>query len=93
MSVLASSERVCVEVWDDSSQPMAHACVLIFDVTRKETYKNLVVWYKELSCVWRGGMILLSLFLYIDNPVLFGGTRRSPSRPDKGRAVNVQLKD
>ena len=26
----------------------AHACVLVFDVTRKVTYKNLAVWYKEL---------------------------------------------
>ena len=26
----------------------AHACVLVFDVTRKVTYKNLSTWYKEL---------------------------------------------
>lgn len=26
----------------------AHACVLVFDVTRKVTYKNLATWYKEL---------------------------------------------
>ena len=24
----------------------AHACILVFDVTRKVTYKNLLQWYK-----------------------------------------------
>ena len=27
----------------------AHACILVFDVTRKITYKNLDVWYNELT--------------------------------------------
>jgi Rab-like protein 2 len=27
---------------------MAHACIMCFDVTRKQTYKNLPAWYKEL---------------------------------------------
>jgi GTPase SAR1 family protein len=26
----------------------AHACIMCFDVTRKQTYKNLPAWYKEL---------------------------------------------
>jgi GTPase SAR1 family protein len=26
----------------------AHACILVFDVTRKTTYKNLTQWYNEL---------------------------------------------
>lgn len=26
----------------------AHACVMVFDVTRKTTYKNLTNWYGEL---------------------------------------------
>ena len=26
----------------------AHAAILVFDVTRKSTYKNLNIWYKEL---------------------------------------------
>lgn len=26
----------------------AHSCILVFDVTRKVTYKNLPNWYKEL---------------------------------------------
>ena len=26
----------------------AHACLLVFDVTRKVTYQNLARWYKEL---------------------------------------------
>ncbi len=37
----------------------AHACVLVFDVTRKVTYQNLQNWYKELRqycehipCIW-----------------------------------------
>jgi len=27
---------------------MAHACIMCFDATRKQTYKNLPTWYKEL---------------------------------------------
>ena len=27
----------------------AHACILVFDVTRKITYKNLDAWYDELA--------------------------------------------
>lgn len=26
----------------------AHACIFVFDVTRKQTYKNLETWYQEL---------------------------------------------
>jgi Rab-like protein 2 len=26
----------------------AHACVLVFDATRKNTYKNLTTWYEEM---------------------------------------------
>ena len=26
----------------------AHSCILVFDITRKITYKNLSSWYKEL---------------------------------------------
>ena len=26
----------------------AHACILVFDVTRKQTYQHLTDWYKEL---------------------------------------------
>ncbi|ESN90626.1 hypothetical protein HELRODRAFT_70637 [Helobdella robusta] len=50
---------VLVDFWDTAGQErfssmhpsyyhQAHACVLVFDVTRKVTYKNLPNWYKEL---------------------------------------------
>jgi Rab-like protein 2 len=49
----------CSDFWDTAGQErfnslhptyyhQAHACVLVFDVTRKITYKNLATWYKEL---------------------------------------------
>eukprot|EP00118_Oscarella_pearsei_P009711 m.56677 g.56677 ORF g.56677 m.56677 type:complete len:227 (+) comp34631_c0_seq1:38-718(+) len=48
-----------VDIWDTAGQEkfhtmhavyyhQAHACVMVFDVTRKVTYKNLGIWYKEL---------------------------------------------
>jgi len=48
-----------VDFWDTAGQDRfasihpsyfhrAHACILVFDVTRKETYTHLVEWYKEL---------------------------------------------
>ena len=51
--------KVAVDFWDTAGQERfasmhasyyyrAHACVLVFDVTRKVTYTNLVAWYKEL---------------------------------------------
>ena len=51
--------RVAVDFWDTAGQERfasmhasyyyrAHACVLVFDVTRKVTYTNLQAWYKEL---------------------------------------------
>jgi len=50
---------VNVEFWDTAGQERfnsmhpsyyhsAHACILVFDSTRKLTYKNLAIWYKEL---------------------------------------------
>lgn len=52
-------QDVTVEFWDTAGQErfskmhpsyyhQAHACILVFDVTRKVTYKNLTHWYKEL---------------------------------------------
>jgi Rab-like protein 2 len=26
----------------------AHACILVFDATRKTTYKNIATWYTEM---------------------------------------------
>merc|ERR1712032_1011698 len=48
-----------IDFWDTAGQEQfnklhssyyyqANACILVFDVTRKVTYKNLAVWYKEL---------------------------------------------
>ena len=55
-------EKVAVDFWDTAGQErfnsmhpayyhMAHACVMCFDVTRKQTYKNLPNWYK-LCALW-----------------------------------------
>ncbi|KAL1441896.1 hypothetical protein MTO96_008212 [Rhipicephalus appendiculatus] len=52
-------EPVIVDFWDTAGQERfktlhpsyyhhADACILVFDVTRKITYKNLSNWYKEL---------------------------------------------
>jgi Rab-like protein 2 len=48
-----------VDFWDTAGQEQfnslhgsyyhgAHCCILVFDITRKITYKNLSVWYDEL---------------------------------------------
>ncbi|KAJ8411144.1 hypothetical protein AAFF_G00171500 [Aldrovandia affinis] len=52
-------KTVLVDFWDTAGQERfqsmhpsyyhkAHACILVFDVQRKITYKNLTNWYKEL---------------------------------------------
>ncbi|KAL4617967.1 rab-like protein 2A isoform X2 [Arapaima gigas] len=52
-------KSVLVDFWDTAGQERfqsmhpsyyhkAHACVMVFDVQRKITYKNLANWYKEL---------------------------------------------
>ena len=51
--------KVAIDFWDTAGQERfaslhasyysrADACVLVFDVTRKVTYTNLVAWYEEL---------------------------------------------
>jgi Rab-like protein 2 len=51
--------KIAIDFWDTAGQERfasmhasyyyrAHACVLVFDVTRKTTYTNLVQWYTEL---------------------------------------------
>ena len=48
-----------VDIWDTAGQEVfdtlhdsyyfgAHACMLVFDTTRKITYQNLKKWYKEM---------------------------------------------
>ncbi|XP_033101618.1 rab-like protein 2A [Anneissia japonica] len=54
-----NGKEVTVDFWDTAGQErfskmhpsyyhQAHSCILVFDVTRKVTYKNLPTWYKEL---------------------------------------------
>lgn len=56
---IINEEKVSVDFWDTAGQErfksmhpsyyhQAHACILVFDVTRKITYKNLSSWYQEL---------------------------------------------
>ncbi|CAL8073139.1 unnamed protein product [Calicophoron daubneyi] len=51
--------KISVDFWDTAGQErfhsmhasyyhQAHACIFVFDVTRKITYKNLPKWYDEL---------------------------------------------
>ncbi|KAG5189949.1 RTW, ras superfamily GTPase [Tribonema minus] len=58
-AVLEDGTRTTVDFWDTAGQERftsmhpsyyyrAHACIMVFDVTRKATYKNLVQWYGEL---------------------------------------------
>ncbi|XP_063053151.1 RAB, member of RAS oncogene family-like 2 [Engraulis encrasicolus] len=54
-----NGKTVLVDFWDTAGQERfqsmhpsyyhkAHACVMVFDVQRKITYRNLANWYKEL---------------------------------------------
>jgi len=58
-STKIDDREVAVEFWDTAGQERfnnmhpsyyhsAHACILVFDCTRKTTYKNLPNWYKEV---------------------------------------------
>lgn len=69
-------ESYNVDFWDTAGQErfnsmhpayyhMAHACVMCFDVTRKQTYKNLPGWYKELR-EYRGSIPLICVANKID---------------------------
>ncbi|XP_067325505.1 rab-like protein 2B [Anolis sagrei] len=52
-------KTILVDFWDTAGQERfqslhasyyykAHACIMVFDIQRKVTYKNLANWYKEL---------------------------------------------
>eukprot|EP00730_Choanoeca_flexa_P001753 TRINITY_DN10770_c0_g1_i1.p1 TRINITY_DN10770_c0_g1~~TRINITY_DN10770_c0_g1_i1.p1 ORF type:complete len:225 (+),score=23.77 TRINITY_DN10770_c0_g1_i1:589-1263(+) len=54
-----NGKKITVDFWDTAGQERfqsvhpsyyheAHSCILVFDVTRKVTYKNLQTWFKEL---------------------------------------------
>eukprot|EP00518_Triparma_eleuthera_P004953 CAMPEP_0182456584 /NCGR_PEP_ID=MMETSP1319-20130603/2381_1 /TAXON_ID=172717 /ORGANISM="Bolidomonas pacifica, Strain RCC208" /LENGTH=196 /DNA_ID=CAMNT_0024654863 /DNA_START=84 /DNA_END=671 /DNA_ORIENTATION=- len=58
-ATLDDGTDVAVDFWDTAGQErfnslhpsyyyLAHVCVLVFDVTRKQTYKQLSEWYREL---------------------------------------------
>jgi Rab-like protein 2 len=55
-----NGKNLKVDFWDTAGQERfsgmhpsyyynAHACILVFDVTRKQTYQHLTDWYKELT--------------------------------------------
>lgn len=59
-----------IDFWDTAGQERfnslhssyyyrAHGCIMVFDVTRKETYANLAKWYAELQTHRRGIPILV----------------------------------
>uniref|UniRef100_A0A7S4B438 Uncharacterized protein n=1 Tax=Chrysotila carterae TaxID=13221 RepID=A0A7S4B438_CHRCT len=71
-----NGEEVNVDFWDTAGQErfnsmhpayyhMAHACIICFDVTRKQTYKNLPAWYKELRD-YRGSIPVICVANKID---------------------------
>mmetsp|Transcript_34946 Transcript_34946/g.77708 ORF Transcript_34946/g.77708 Transcript_34946/m.77708 type:complete len:242 (-) Transcript_34946:444-1169(-) len=58
-------KMVPIDIWDTAGQERfnsmhasyyyrAHACIMVFDVTRKVTYKNLDTWYEELQSYCKG---------------------------------------
>ena len=58
-STKVRGQRVAVDLWDTGGQERfstmhpsyyhgSHACILVFDIERKVTYKNLGSWYREM---------------------------------------------
>ena len=58
-AVLSGGESVSVDFWDTDGQErfnsmhpsyyyQSHVCILVFDVTRKQTYSQLSEWYREV---------------------------------------------
>ncbi|XP_068131983.1 rab-like protein 2A [Hyperolius riggenbachi] len=58
-TTVVDGKTILVDFWDTAGQERfqsmhasyyhkAHACIMVFDVQRKITYKNLSSWYKEL---------------------------------------------
>ncbi|OMJ83409.1 hypothetical protein SteCoe_15678 [Stentor coeruleus] len=58
-NTVLDGQELKVDIWDTAGQDCfnnlhpsyyfgAHACILVFDVTRKITYVNLKNWYKEM---------------------------------------------
>ncbi|OWF50639.1 Rab-like protein 2B [Mizuhopecten yessoensis] len=86
-----NNQKVSVDFWDTAGQErfnnmhpsyyhQAHACILVFDSTRKVTYKNLSNWLKELQeyrpeipCLVAGNKIddVLQMFMYVTDVYMF----------------------
>ena len=75
-SAQIDGKEVSVDFWDTAGQErfnsmhpayyhLAHACIMCFDVTRKQTYKNLPTWYKELR-EYRGSIPVICIANKID---------------------------
>jgi len=65
-----NGKEVLIDFWDTAGQERfaslhpsyfyrAHACLLVFDLTRKTTYQNLTQWYNELQQYRKGIPILV----------------------------------
>jgi len=85
------SKKVSVDFWDTAGQERfssmhpsyyhrAHACILVFDATRKVTYQNLSEWFKELQ-QYRKGIPTLLVCNKID--VNYAVTKKSFAFPEK----------
>jgi len=84
-------KKVAVDFWDTAGQERfssmhpsyyhrAHACILVFDATRKVTYQNLNEWYKELQ-QYRKGIPTLLVCNKID--INYAVTKKSFAFPEK----------
>ena len=61
--IILNRKELKIDIWDTVGQEVfdtlhdsyyfgAHACMLVFDTTRKITYTNLKKWYKEMRNHW-----------------------------------------
>lgn len=78
----------CTDIWDTAGQERfnsihasyyyrAHVCIMVFDVTRKVTYKNLEKWYAELQEHCKGiPTIVVANKIDVDYKVPGGGEGR-----------------
>lgn len=88
-----TGKKVPVDIWDTAGQERfstlhpsyfykAHACVMVFDVTRKETYKHMERWFQELQ-EYAPGIPTFVVANKVD--VDYSVTQRSFSWPAKHR--------
>ena len=84
--------KVSVDIWDTAGQERfnkmhpayyhrANACILVFDVTRKQTYQHLTQWYEELrEAAEQIPCILVANKIDIDYNVRRGRRQRAAER-------------